>query len=104
MPTVLVKALTPNEKDQSFAVNSEGLIYDELENQGCILPHGCLAGSCGSCRIEMISGAENLSVPSRVEQNTIDALSSSHPNKVIRLACRARVLGDIEIAVLTRSN
>ena len=102
MPTVLVKAPSPNEKDQSFAVKSEGLIFDELENQGCILPHGCLAGSCGSCRIEIISGAENLSAASRVEQNTIDALSSTHPNKVIRLACRARVIGDIEIAVLKK--
>jgi len=76
MPTVLVKAHLPNEKDQIFEVQLGALIFDELENQGCILPHGCLAGSCGSCRIEITKGAENLSPAGAVEQNTIDALTS----------------------------
>ena len=86
MPTVLVK-------DKTFEVKSGEKLYDELEKQGYILPHGCLAGSCGACRIEIISGAENLSTPSAVELDTLLHLHNGNPK--LRLSCRAKVLGDI---------
>lgn len=100
MPTVLVKASSPSEKDQKFEVTEGKILFDELERQGLLLPHGCLAGSCGSCRIEVLEGAENLSKPGPVESDTIAQLKqdSSVLNKiVIRLSCRAKVLGDIKI-------
>lgn len=101
MPTVLVKPLSPNEKELKFEVESGRLLYDELERQGFILPHGCLAGSCGSCRIEILEGAQNLSNPGAVESDTISHLSGNYsPNKIIRLSCRAKVNGDITISVL----
>lgn len=101
MPTVLVKALSPNENDQKFDVESGKLLYDELERQGLTLPHGCLAGSCGSCRIEILEGAENLSQPGAVESDTISHLKTNYPpNKIIRLSCRAKVTGNITLAVL----
>ncbi len=101
MPTVLVKALSPNEKELKFEVNSGKLLYDELEQQGLILPHGCLAGSCGSCRIEILEGAENLSHPGAVETDTISHIKTTNPsNKIIRLSCRARVNGDISFSTL----
>jgi len=101
MPTVLVKALSPNENDQKFEVEAGRLLYDELERQGLVLPHGCLAGSCGSCRIEILEGAENLSNPGAVESDTISHIKSNYsPNKIIRLSCRAKVNGNIVISVL----
>ncbi len=102
MPTVLVKAKTPNENDKNFEVNEGQLLFDELERLGCVLPHGCLAGSCGSCHIEILEGAENLSPPGAVESDTISALQKNYTglNKIIRLSCRAKVLGDIKIGLL----
>ena len=109
MPTVSVQAKAPNEKDQKFEVNQGQILFDELERQGLVLPHGCLAGSCGSCRIEILEGIENLSVPGAVEADTVESIKKNYCdteraelviNKNIRLSCRAKVLGDIKIVIL----
>ncbi|MBC7539223.1 MAG: (2Fe-2S)-binding protein [Bacteriovorax sp.] len=109
MPTVSVKTLAPNEKDQIFEVNQGKILFDELELQGLLLPHGCLAGSCGSCRIEVLEGAGNLSPLGAVETDTVESIKKNYcetnrselvVNKNIRLSCRAKVLGDIKITVL----
>ncbi len=88
MPTVLINS-------KKYNVNPNQTIFDELEKQGLQLPHGCLAGSCGACKVEIIAGAENLSTPSAVELDTISSLKDG--NKIIRLSCRAKITGDVEI-------
>jgi ferredoxin len=89
MPTVLVN-------DNSYIVDAGKILYDQLESQNMILPHGCLAGSCGACRVEIISGAKNLSALGAVELDTLSHFESG--DIIIRLACRAKVLGDIKIS------
>ncbi len=102
MPTVLLKGLIPNENDQSFELKEGQLLFDGLEQLGCTLPHGCLAGSCGSCRIEMIEGEENLTPPGAVESDTIASINQNYIglNKKIRLSCRAKVRGNVTIKIL----
>lgn len=108
MPTVLVhlpdSSESLNEKEPSkpreYKVNLSQILYDELDRQNLSLPHGCLAGSCGSCRIEVIKGIENLSPMGVVETDTIEHIKDSYPGKTVRLSCRAKVLGDVEIAPL----
>ncbi|MFA6236946.1 MAG: 2Fe-2S iron-sulfur cluster-binding protein [Bacteriovorax sp.] len=109
MPTVLVIPKLPNEKEQKFEVHEGKILFDELDRQGLSLPHGCLAGSCGSCRIEILEGTENLSPLGAVETDTVEAIKRNYCessqskeviNKNIRLSCRAKVLGDIKITVL----
>lgn len=89
---------------KTFEIASEEVIYDALSDRGEELPHGCLSGSCGSCRIEVIEGAENLKAPGAVEQDTLKSLYSDFckehgpdvmSTKKIRLSCRAKVLGDV---------
>ncbi len=104
MPSVSI-ILNPDEPEeiQELEVELNQTIYDECEQKGTELPHGCLAGSCGSCRIEVIEGAEHLKPASLIEQNTIDALkeemierygAESIEGKEIRLSCRARLVSD----------
>ena len=104
MPTVLVHLGSTNEnegiKTQEFNVEKNLPIFDELERLGLKLPHGCLAGSCGSCRIHVISGNENLSSMGAVEADTVAAIKENYPGKCVRLSCRAKILGDIEIIPL----
>jgi ferredoxin len=86
-------------KNQVFTVEDNEVLYDSLESQGEDLPHGCLSGSCGACRVEILSGSENLKPASTIEKNTIDDLKKDNPHLVdknIRLSCRARVFGNIE--------
>lgn len=104
MPTVLVNLKSSNDnesnKSQLYKVNLNQILYDELERQGLVLPHGCLAGSCGSCRIHVDKGIENLSPMGVVETDTVDSIKNSYPGKTVRLSCRAKVLGDVEITPL----
>ena len=102
MPTVLLKATSPNENDLKFDVEVSRVLFDECERLGTSLPHGCLAGSCGSCRIEILEGADNLSPPGAVEADTISSLANNYlgQDKIIRLSCRAKVLGDVSFRLL----
>jgi ferredoxin len=115
MPTVSVVDLDieGNEipgTEKEFQVDTGDLIYDSLDNQGFKLPHGCLAGSCGSCRILILEGKENLAGTSVIEANTVENIVSDYKDKkgdqfiqgkTIRLSCRARVSeGNIKIGAL----
>lgn len=111
MPTVSV-AKSPDQPQefQELEVELHQTIYDECERSGIELPHGCLAGSCGSCRIEVLEGAEFLKPASVIEQNTIDALkeelverhgADAVEAKEIRLSCRARLIKDGKVKVKT---
>ncbi|EQC45967.1 2Fe-2S iron-sulfur cluster-binding domain protein [Bacteriovorax sp. DB6_IX] len=89
--------------EKSFQVDTGDVIFDSLDNQGHKLPHGCLAGSCGSCRILVLEGAENLAKSSVIEANTVDNIAKDYreklgenfvKDKTIRLSCRARLKED----------
>lgn len=92
--------------DKIFDVNTGEILYDSLYDRGHELPHGCLSGSCGACRVEILSGKENLISPGVIEQNTIESLKDEFKNiygenfilnKELRLSCRAKVTGDVVI-------
>jgi ferredoxin len=97
------------DKNLVFEVKENEIIFDALDNAGEKLPHGCLAGSCGACRIEIIEGSENLKPPTEVEQNTIESIEQNYDRihgegsakeKNIRLSCRTRVRGDVTFTSL----
>lgn len=113
MPTVSVKNINENDElehdsEQIFEVSQGQILYDELESQEYKLPHGCLAGSCGSCRVWVIEGEEQLAPPSAIEQNTIEAIKLTYAEtrgeaylqgRTLRLSCRARVQGEGKIVI-----
>ena len=93
----------------TYEVPMESVLYNALEEQGIELPHGCLAGSCGACRIHVHSGAENLSPAGAIEKNTIEAIQQEYRSLKgedyvatlnIRLSCRAKVRGDVAFVPL----
>ncbi|MFA5583491.1 MAG: 2Fe-2S iron-sulfur cluster-binding protein [Bacteriovoracaceae bacterium] len=89
---------------QVFEIEKDSIIHDALDAQDLKLPHGCLAGSCGACRIEVLN-PEALHPASAVEQNTIDALNDERKDAgleplEIRLSCRAKILTDVEIRLI----
>jgi len=97
MPKV---SLEENDSASKYEVEEDEIIYHALERQGKKLPHGCLAGSCGSCRIIVIEGENNLKEPGYIESDTIRHLKETYnekygedflKNKTIRLSCRARI-------------
>lgn len=104
MPTVSIK-----NENKTFEVAEGSIIFNALEEQKHELPHGCLAGSCGACRVVITKGEENLSEASPIEQNTIDAVKVNYQrihgpdylaDKTLRLSCRAKVQGHVEIEII----
>ena len=104
MPRVSIQ-----DTNKTIDVNEGEILYDSLFDRGVELPHGCLSGSCGACRVEILTGKENLQEPGVIEQNTIDALKDEYKNlhgeefvaqKEIRLSCRAKIKGDVTIRPL----
>lgn len=97
--------------DSSVAidVNEGEILYDSLADRGVKLPHGCLSGSCGACRVQILEGKDNLAKPGVIEQDTINSLKTEFTqlhgadfvqDKEIRLACRAKVMGDVSLKTL----
>lgn len=108
MPTVSVKLIevddNGNETVEAYEVEADQRLYDALEAKGKKLPHGCLAGACGSCKIEIIDNPDGLSKASAIEKDTLAHLTKTITEKhgaeviegkTLRLSCRAKVVGDI---------
>jgi len=55
---------------------------------------GCTVGSCGTCRLEIVEGAENVQPPSSEELETV-AMSTDFQGA--RLGCQLRILGDVAV-------
>ena len=94
------------DSNKSFEVNEGEILYDSLFDRGFALPHGCLSGSCGACKVEVLEGSENLMKPGAIESDTLKSIQEefdlSHgpdflKSKQIRLSCRAKVLGNVSI-------
>lgn len=99
MLTVLARLL----KDESFqeveCLAGQNL-FQSFEEKDIKLPHGCLSGSCGSCRIEIIEGEENLSAPSFIETDTLNSLANEYaPGTKLRLSCRAKINGPVTFKI-----
>ena len=99
MPIVSIK-----ETDKAIEIKAGEILYDALFDRGVELPHGCLSGSCGACRVEIIEGNDQLTPAGVIENNTIEALKIEFTEKFgaefvqkkeIRLSCRAKVNGNI---------
>ena len=76
-------------------------IFDSFDQNGVELPHGCLAGTCGACLIEITEGSESLNAPTEIEKRTLEKFIEQEPslkNRKIRLSCRARNLATQDIA------
>jgi len=77
----------------AVATGAKGLSILELSRTNDI-PHASVCsgrGRCGTCRVEVIAGAERLSPAHAIETRTL-AMVHSGPN--VRLACQALVLGE----------
>ncbi len=100
MPTVSIEG-----QKTTYEIKENEILFDALQRLGKELPHGCLAGSCGACRIEILEGRENLVEPSLMEDNTIKALIANYERlngkdsangKTVRLSCRVKITGDVK--------
>ncbi|MFO0707188.1 MAG: 2Fe-2S iron-sulfur cluster-binding protein [Nitrospira sp.] len=83
---------------KSGTVTRNLTLLDAAKELGFPLNHDCGGNaSCTTCRVEVQSGAENLSEIDFDEQDLLDREALREPWH--RLGCQARVLGDVVVRV-----
>ncbi|HEY8547441.1 MAG TPA: 2Fe-2S iron-sulfur cluster binding domain-containing protein [Acidimicrobiales bacterium] len=91
MPTI--RFLT-SDREVEFPEGDDVNLLRVAIRQECGVPYKCASGNCGTDRVKVVEGAENLERPRRRERETLgeDLLAQGY-----RLACQTYVCGDIAI-------
>ena len=101
MPKVTMKNSDGTTK--TLDIKQGEVLFDAFEDLGLELRHGCLSGSCGTCKINILENPAGLKEAGAIEQDTLDSIketASQHLGKDqvaslnLRLACRAKVNSD----------
>jgi len=69
-------------------------LTDVVAAAGADVTFGCQSGTCGTCRVRIVKGGENLSIPTPEERDFLSALEAT-PDE--RLGCQFRIYGDVSI-------
>jgi ferredoxin, 2Fe-2S len=92
MPKV---SFTSQKKRADFEVSTGDNLMKALLNHGHPVASSCLGeGVCSKCRIEILSGANNLSAETQLE---IDLKARNKIDRNCRISCQTHILGDIKI-------
>ena len=70
------------------------LLRTSIRHEGSV-PFKCGGGLCGTCRVRIMDGHENLS---KVMKKEIDRLGTDKIEDGYRLACQTFITGDVTIA------
>ena len=81
---------------QSFEVVAGTTILVSAIQNGLQLRHDCTEAICGTDRVKILSGKEQLSEKNENEELTLEMMNAG-PDE--RLACVARIVGDVTVEV-----
>mgnify|MGYP001381279946 CR=1 FL=1 len=66
----------------------DGALLAELDGK-CSILFACKAGSCGSCKVKVTEGMENLEPPNDIEQSGL-AIFGTDPSERLPCVCRIK--------------
>ena len=81
---------------QSFDVAAGTTILVSAIQNGLQLRHDCTEAICGTDRVKILSGKEQLSEKNENEELTLEMMNAGPDD---RLACVARIIGDVTVEV-----
>ena len=81
--------------DMDVEVPLDTHFVDIVEATGADVTFGCKNGTCGTCKILVSNGFENLSPPNQEE---VDFLQSIEAEPLHRLGCQVRIFGPVSIS------
>lgn len=70
------------------------LLRTSIRHEGSV-PFKCGGGLCGTCRVRIVDGQENLS---KVMKKEVDRLGNEKIEQGFRLACQTFVTGDVTVS------
>ena len=81
---------------QSFEVAEGTTILVAAIRNGLHLRHDCTEAICGTDRVRILTGQQNLSEKNENEELTLGMLNAGPDD---RLGCAARILGDVTVEI-----
>ena len=75
--------------DVTAAVPIDATILDAADGAGVFIDNACRSGTCGSCRVKLISGTVSMAVE--------DALTEQDKAEGYILTCQAKIRGDVKV-------
>ncbi len=81
---------------QSFEVAEGTTILTAAIRNGLQMRHDCTEAICGTDRVKILAGQNNLSDKNDNEELTLEMLNSGRDD---RLGCVAQVLGDVTVEI-----
>jgi len=82
---------------QCYEVEKGTTILVAAIRNGLHIPHDCTEAICGTDRVKILSGQQNLSAKSENEELTLTMLNAGPDD---RLGCVAQILGDVTVGIL----
>lgn len=82
---------------QTFEVTAGTTILVAAIQNGLKLRHDCTEAVCGTDRVKVLSGKEQLSEKTDNEELTLEMMNAGADE---RLACVARIVGDVTVEVI----
>lgn len=67
---------------------------DLCQENGAPHEFGCTVGSCGTCRLEIVEGAENVNPQTDEERETVEMCTDVEG---ARLGCQLTIQGDLSV-------
>jgi len=81
---------------RSFEVADGTTILTAAIRNGLHIPHDCTEAICGTDRVKILAGQENLSEKNENEEMTLTMMNAGPDD---RLGCVARILGDVIVEI-----
>ncbi|MCZ6624144.1 MAG: 2Fe-2S iron-sulfur cluster-binding protein [Deltaproteobacteria bacterium] len=81
---------------RSFEVMEGTTILTAAIRNGLHIPHDCTEAICGTDRVKILAGQENLSEKNENEEMTLTMMNAGPDD---RLGCVARILGDVIVEI-----
>lgn len=76
-------------KNDGKSVNvADGSLLAELDGK-CTILFACKTGSCGSCKVKVLEGVENLEAPNELEQTGL-ATFATDPSERLMCVCKIK--------------
>ncbi len=83
--------------DQTFEVKEGTTILVAAIQNGVHLRHDCTEAICGTDRVKILAGRDNLSDKNENEELTLEMLNAGSNE---RLGCVAKILGDVTVEII----
>ncbi len=81
-------AVVEVKNDNASVEVADGSLLVELDGK-CSILFACRVGSCGSCRVKVLEGSENLEPPNEVEQLGLSTFAAD-PKDRLMCVCRMK--------------